>query len=101
MTEAPHVDPSASRPGPGRPSSVARRRSVSATRTIFHDVSFEVAAGEVFVILGGSGCGKSTLMRQMIGLLPPTAGTIEIAGHMHHRAGRPEGGAAAHARRSA
>lgn len=51
-------------------------------RTIFRDVSFEVAAGEVFVILGGSGCGKSTLMRQLIGLLTPTAGRIEVAGHV-------------------
>lgn len=51
-------------------------------RTIFRDVSFVVAAREVFVILGGSGCGKSTLMKQMIGLLPPTAGQIEVAGHV-------------------
>ena len=36
--------------------------------------------GEVFVILGGSGCGKSTLMKQMIGLLPPTAGRITCSG---------------------
>ena len=49
-------------------------------RTVFRDVSFTVTAGEVFVILGGSGCGKSTLLRQLIGLQPPTAGTIEIAG---------------------
>jgi phospholipid/cholesterol/gamma-HCH transport system ATP-binding protein len=50
-------------------------------RVIFKDVSFEIAAGEVFVILGGSGCGKSTLLKQMIGLLPPTAGHITVAGH--------------------
>ena len=50
------------------------------SRTIFRDVSFSVATGEVFAILGGSGCGKSTLMKQMIGLLLPTAGRIEIAG---------------------
>lgn len=49
-------------------------------RTIFQEVSFTVAPGEVFVILGGSGCGKSTLMKQLIGLLRPTAGRIEIAG---------------------
>ena len=48
------------------------------TRTIFRDVSFTVYAREVFVILGGSGCGKSTLMKQVIGLLPPTAGRIGI-----------------------
>lgn len=52
------------------------------SRTIFRDVSFTVATGEIFVILGGSGCGKSTLMKQLIGLLPPTSGTIEIAGHL-------------------
>ncbi len=50
-------------------------------RVIFRDVSLEVASGEIFVILGASGCGKSTLMHQMIGLLTPTAGTIEIGGH--------------------
>ena len=50
------------------------------TRTIFRDVSFQVATGEIFVILGGSGCGKSTLMKQLIGLLTPSAGHIEIAG---------------------
>ncbi len=49
-------------------------------RVIFQHVSFDVRAGEVFVILGGSGCGKSTLMKQLIGLLTPTAGTITIRG---------------------
>jgi len=50
------------------------------TRTIFHDVSFSVTTGEIFVILGGSGCGKSTLMKLMIGLRPPSAGSIELYG---------------------
>jgi phospholipid/cholesterol/gamma-HCH transport system ATP-binding protein len=50
------------------------------SRTIFRDVSFTVQTGEVFVILGGSGCGKSTLMKQLIGLLTPSAGRIEIFG---------------------
>lgn len=49
-------------------------------RTIFRDVSFEVRPGEVFVILGGSGSGKSTLLNQLVGLLAPSAGWIEIAG---------------------
>ena len=51
------------------------------SRTIFRDVSFNVNTGEVFVILGGSGCGKSTLMKQLIGLLAPSAGRIAIFGH--------------------
>ncbi len=50
------------------------------TRTIFRQVSFTVATGEVFVILGGSGCGKSTLMKQLIGLRAPSEGKIEIRG---------------------
>jgi len=50
------------------------------SRVIFRDVSFSVNPGEVFVILGGSGCGKSTLMKQLIGLLLPSAGHIEIFG---------------------
>ncbi|WP_298215130.1 ABC transporter ATP-binding protein [Acidocella sp.] len=54
-------------------------------RTIFRDVSFEIAAGEVFVILGGSGCGKSTLLKQMIALLPPSGGDIIVAGHSVRR----------------
>ena len=49
-------------------------------RTVFRDVSFQVSAGEVFVILGGSGCGKSTMMKQLVGLLPPTAGRISLLG---------------------
>jgi phospholipid/cholesterol/gamma-HCH transport system ATP-binding protein len=49
-------------------------------RTIYRDVSFTVAEHEVFVILGGSGSGKSTLLKQLIGLLPPAAGRIEILG---------------------
>ena len=39
-----------------------------------------VSPREVFVILGGSGCGKSTLMKQLIGLLVPSAGRIAIFG---------------------
>ena len=50
-------------------------------RTIFRDVSFSVAVGEVFAILGGSGCGKSTLLRQVMGLLPPSAGAVSVFGH--------------------
>lgn len=49
-------------------------------RVLLEHVSFEVASGDVFVILGGSGCGKSTLLRHLIGLEPPMAGVIEIAG---------------------
>ena len=42
--------------------------------------AFEVQAGEIFAILGGSGSGKTTLMRNMIGLMEPTAGRVLIDG---------------------
>ena len=42
-------------------------------------VSFEVGAGEFFVIVGPSGCGKTTLLRIAAGLEQPTAGRVTIA----------------------
>jgi phospholipid/cholesterol/gamma-HCH transport system ATP-binding protein len=47
---------------------------------IQHDVSFTVAAGSIFGLMGGSGSGKSTLLKAMIGLLRPTAGTFRVGG---------------------
>jgi len=43
-------------------------------------VSFDVAHGEVFVVIGRSGCGKSTLLKHMIGLIKPVDGSITLAG---------------------
>jgi phospholipid/cholesterol/gamma-HCH transport system ATP-binding protein len=47
---------------------------------IMKDLSFSVAPGEVFVIMGGSGSGKSTLLKHLIGLKPPADGTILFDG---------------------
>jgi glycine betaine/proline transport system ATP-binding protein len=44
------------------------------------DVSFDVAPGEVFVVMGLSGSGKSTLVRMLNRLHNPTAGQILIDG---------------------
>jgi len=45
---------------------------------ILDDISFEVAEGEIVVILGTSGSGKSTLLKHLIGLLQPYSGKILI-----------------------
>lgn len=47
---------------------------------ILRDVSFSVARGEVFILLGGSGCGKTTIMRHLIGLNPILAGKLTVTG---------------------
>lgn len=49
-------------------------------QVLLEGLSFDIARGDVFVILGGSGCGKSTLLRYLIGLEQPIAGTVTIAG---------------------
>jgi len=50
-------------------------------KTTIHDgVSFTVGRGEILAIIGGSGTGKSVLLREIIGLLRPTAGAIRLLG---------------------
>jgi glycine betaine/proline transport system ATP-binding protein len=44
------------------------------------DVSFDVAPGEVFVVMGLSGSGKSTLVRCMTRLIEPTQGELQFEG---------------------
>src|SRR6266478_468255 len=41
---------------------------------------FDIQRGEIFGILGENGAGKSTLVRQMVNLLRPTSGSIELFG---------------------
>jgi len=45
-------------------------------RVILEGIDFSVRKGEFVAVLGPSGCGKSTLLRILIGLIPPSAGTV-------------------------
>ena len=44
------------------------------------NLSLDIARGELHAIIGPNGAGKTTLISQLIGQLPPTAGTIRFAG---------------------
>ncbi len=44
------------------------------------DVSFEIARGEIFGVIGFSGAGKSTLVRLINGLEPTTSGKVVVDG---------------------
>ncbi|MCO5089951.1 ABC transporter ATP-binding protein [Bosea sp. (in: a-proteobacteria)] len=45
-------------------------------------IDLAIPEGEFLSVLGPSGCGKSTLMRAVAGLVPPSTGTIRIAGEV-------------------
>jgi phospholipid/cholesterol/gamma-HCH transport system ATP-binding protein len=47
-------------------------------RAVLNNVSFEVAPGEVFCLLGRSGMGKSVTLKLAIGLIQPDAGAIYV-----------------------
>ncbi|MGD2140940.1 MAG: ATP-binding cassette domain-containing protein [Burkholderiales bacterium] len=55
-------------------------------------VSFSVQRGEVFGLLGANGAGKSTTFRMLCGLLPVSAGEVQVAGlDLRHAAARARG----------
>lgn len=80
-------------PSCARPADVGARSPECAIR--YEDVSFSYKAGTLFMeglsaaipagavtsIVGPNGCGKSTLVKLAAGLLRPTAGRVEVAGH--------------------
>jgi zinc/manganese transport system ATP-binding protein len=49
-------------------------------RIVLADASFAIEPGEFIGLLGPNGAGKTTLMRAILGLLPPSAGSIRVFG---------------------
>ena len=50
------------------------------TRPANKNITLQIHAGEVFGLLGDNGAGKTTLVRQMMNLLRPSAGSVELYG---------------------
>jgi len=59
-------------------------------RTIHDGVNLCVKEKEIYAILGQSGAGKSVLLKEMIMLLAPYAGSIEVLGRSLHQLGFSE-----------
>ena len=49
------------------------------------EVSFQIEAGEVVGFLGGNGAGKTTTLKLLSGLIHPSGGELEVAGHRPFR----------------
>jgi len=47
---------------------------------VIHDLSFNLEGGEFLCVLGPNGCGKTTLLKNILGLLSPSSGSILIDG---------------------
>lgn len=58
------------------------RRGIGRSRRLHAvtDVSLSVKKGQVLGLVGESGCGKSTLAKMILGLLPPSSGSITVGG---------------------
>ena len=63
-----------------------RRRSAGALETrefwALRDVSFAVAPGEAFGIIGSNGAGKSTILKILSGIMRPTLGAMTVDGRL-------------------
>jgi len=53
-------------------------KSYDGITRVLDGINLDIAAGELFFLLGGSGCGKTTLLRLVAGFITPDAGTIRF-----------------------
>jgi len=48
--------------------------------TVLRDIDLKIARGETVANIGESGCGKTVFMKTLVGLIAPTAGTVQFDG---------------------
>jgi ABC-2 type transport system ATP-binding protein len=73
-------EPAASDSGSRAIEAQGLRRTFKGGIEAVRDIDLTVATGEVFGFLGPNGAGKSTTVRMLCTLLPPTAGSAQVAG---------------------
>jgi NitT/TauT family transport system ATP-binding protein len=55
---------------------------LAGARPVLHDITFDVAAGEIVAIVGRTGVGKTTLLRVLGGLIEADCGTVLFDGRL-------------------
>ena len=79
-------------PAPAEPAVSLRDATVRlGGRTIWSEVTIDVAPGEFMVVLGPNGVGKSTLVKVALGLLALAEGSVQVLGRPPGRAGKEIG----------
>jgi lipopolysaccharide transport system ATP-binding protein len=63
-----------------RPQTVLRRLRLREPFWALRDVTLSVRRGEILGVIGRNGSGKTTLLRVMVGISPPTTGTVRMHG---------------------
>jgi len=58
------------------------RRDEETTFWALRDVTFKVVRGESLAVIGPNGAGKSTLLQVLAGIITPSAGVVEVVGHV-------------------
>ncbi|WP_329339748.1 ABC transporter ATP-binding protein [Streptomyces sp. NBC_00663] len=76
-------------PSPAPPSLyAAETQSLSVRRAHIQaltDITLTLTPGETLALMGRNGAGKSTLLNTLVGLIPPTSGTVRTGGAIPHR----------------
>src|ERR1700761_2864757 len=76
----PEVTPSTGSQEPAAIAVAHLTKQYKTTRAV-DDISFRIGRGSITGLLGGNGAGKTTTIAMIMGLVLPTAGSVEVLGH--------------------